>query len=136
VRSDLESELLIRCCTASATSSAAIGELAARPVEWDRFLALANRNSVTPLVAARLGAEAAAYLPQDLARAFELSYQVITLHGAPRKLPKRLRRATCRQSRSRVRRSQLPRTAMSRCEYLETSTSWCASRTFRALTKC
>jgi hypothetical protein len=81
VRCDLESELLIRCCTASATSSAAIRELAATPVEWNRFLELANRNSVTPLVGARLGAEAAAYLPQDLARAFELSYQVNALRS-------------------------------------------------------
>jgi hypothetical protein len=81
VRCDLESELLIRCCTASATSSAAIAELAARPVEWNRFLALANRNSVTPLVGARLGAEAAAYLPPHLARAFELSYQVNALRS-------------------------------------------------------
>ena len=78
---DLESELLIRCCAASATSAAAIAELAARPVEWDRFLALANRNNVAPLVAARLGAEAAAYLPPHLARALELSYQVNALRS-------------------------------------------------------
>lgn len=76
MRCDLESELLIRCCTASATSSAAIRELAARGVDWNRFLALVNRNSVTPLVGARLGAEAAAYLPPHFARALELSYQV------------------------------------------------------------
>lgn len=78
---DLESELLIRCCAVSATGSAAIAELAARPVDWDRFLALANRNSVTPLVAARLGAEAAAYLPPHVARALELSYQVNALRS-------------------------------------------------------
>ena len=52
---DLESELLIRCCMSSATGSAAIGELAARGVEWDRFLALANRNGITAIVGARPG---------------------------------------------------------------------------------
>ena len=78
---DLESELLIRCCAASATGSAAIGELAARPVDWDRFLALANRNSVTPLVAARLRTETAANLPPRLARALELSYQINALRS-------------------------------------------------------
>jgi len=77
---DLESELLIRCCTASTTGSGAIRELAARPIEWNRFLALANRNSVTPLVGARLGAEAA-YLPPQIARALELSYQVNALRS-------------------------------------------------------
>ena len=78
---DLESELLIRCCAASPPGSAAIGELAARPVDWDRFLALANRNSVTPLVAARLRTETAAYLPPRVARAIELSYQVNALRS-------------------------------------------------------
>ena len=79
---DLESELLIRCCAASATGSAAIGELAARPVGWDRFLVLANRNGVTPLVGARLRTEAAANLPPRLARALELSYQVNALRSS------------------------------------------------------
>ena len=78
---DLESELLIRCCAASAPGSAAIGELAARPVDWDRFLALANRNSVTPLVAARLRTETAANLPPRVARAIELSYQINALRS-------------------------------------------------------
>jgi len=32
---DLESELLIRCCAASAMGSVAIGELTARIVEWN-----------------------------------------------------------------------------------------------------
>ena len=78
---DLESELLTRCCAASATGSAAIGELAARPVDWNRFLALANRNGVAPLAGARLGADAAAYLPPHLARALALSYQVNALRS-------------------------------------------------------
>ena len=81
MRRDLESELLIRCCTPSPTSSIAIRELAARGVDWNRFLALVNRNSVTPLVGARLGIEAAAYLPPHLARALELSYQVNALRS-------------------------------------------------------
>jgi Uncharacterised nucleotidyltransferase len=78
---DLESELLIRCCAASATDSAAIGELAARPVDWDRFLALANHNGVTPLAGARLRTETAANLPPRLARSLELSYQVNALRS-------------------------------------------------------
>jgi hypothetical protein len=81
VRRDLESELLIRCCAASTTGSAAIGELAAGPVDWDRFLALANRNSVTPLVGVRLRTETAANLPPRLARALELSYQANALRS-------------------------------------------------------
>ena len=34
--------------------------LVERGVDWNRFLALANRNSVTPMVGARIGAEGAA----------------------------------------------------------------------------
>ncbi len=54
-------------------------ELAGRGVDWNRFLALANRNSVTPMVGARLGAEGAANLPPHVARALRLSYQVNAL---------------------------------------------------------
>jgi len=51
-------------------------KLAGRWIDWDRFLAIANRNSVTPMISARLGAECAADLPPHVARALRLSYQV------------------------------------------------------------
>jgi hypothetical protein len=49
---DAESELLLRCCTVSGlfADSRAMLELAARRVDWSRFLALANRNSITAMV--------------------------------------------------------------------------------------
>jgi Uncharacterised nucleotidyltransferase len=56
-------------------------ELASRGVDWSRFLALANRNCVTPIVGARLGAETGATLPQDIARVLALSYQVNALRS-------------------------------------------------------
>jgi|SRR5208282_61594 len=78
---DPESELLLRCCAASGplTESAAMWELAGRGVDWNRFLALANRNSVTPMAAARLSAEGAVNLPPHAARALRLNYQVNAL---------------------------------------------------------
>jgi len=53
--------------------------LAGCGVDWNRFLALANRNSVAPMVGARLGAEGVANLPPHVARALRLSYQVNAL---------------------------------------------------------
>ncbi len=53
--------------------------LATRGVDWNRFLALANRNGVAPMAGARLGAEGAANLPPHVARALRLSYQVNAL---------------------------------------------------------
>jgi len=54
-------------------------ELTARGVDWNRFLSLANSNSVTPMIAARLSAEGAANLPRHVARALRLSYEVNAL---------------------------------------------------------
>jgi Uncharacterised nucleotidyltransferase len=78
---DTESELLLRCCAVSGASadSRAIQQSIERGIAWNRFLMLANRNSVTPMVAARLGAEGVANLPPHVARALRLSYQVNTL---------------------------------------------------------
>ncbi len=53
--------------------------LAARGVDWNRFLALANRNGVAPMAGARLGAEGDANLPPHVARALRLSYEVNAL---------------------------------------------------------
>lgn len=80
---DAEIELLLRCCSVSGpfADSRTMLELAARRDDWNRFLALANRNSVTPMVAARLGVEGAANLPPHLARALRLSYQVNALRN-------------------------------------------------------
>ncbi len=50
-----------------------------RGVDWNRFLALANRNSVAPIAGARLGAEGAANLPPHVAHALRLSYEVNAL---------------------------------------------------------
>lgn len=54
-------------------------ELVERGIDWNRFLALANRNGVAPMVTARLGAEGAANLPSHVARALRLSYEVNAL---------------------------------------------------------
>jgi hypothetical protein len=81
---DAESELLLRCCAVSGpfADSPAMRELAGRGVDGDRFLALANRNSVTPMVGARLCPEGAAdLLPPRIARALRLSYQVNALRS-------------------------------------------------------
>lgn len=80
---DTESELLLRCCAVSGAfaDSRAMLELAARRVDWNRFLALANRNSVAPTAGARLGAEGAANLPAHVARALRLSCQVNALRS-------------------------------------------------------
>ena len=80
---DAERELLLRCCAASGplAGSAAMRECAGRGVDWDRFLALANRNSVTPMAGARLGAEGVANLPPYVARALRFSYQVNALRS-------------------------------------------------------
>jgi len=76
---DAESELLLRCCAVSRPDGTAMRELAGRCIDWSRFLAAANRNSVTPMISARLGAEGAADLPPHVARALRLSYQVNAL---------------------------------------------------------
>ena len=80
---DVESDLLLRCCAVSGTfaDSRPMPELVERGVDWNRFLMLANRNSVTPMVGARLGAEGAANLPRHLARALRLSYEVNALRS-------------------------------------------------------
>jgi Uncharacterised nucleotidyltransferase len=56
-------------------------ELAGSGIDWNRFLALANRNCVTPMVGARLGGEASASLPPDVARVLGLSYQANALRS-------------------------------------------------------
>jgi len=78
---DAERELLLRCCAASGplADGAAMLALIERGVDWNRFLALANRNSVTPMAAARLTAEGVVNLPSHAARALRLSYQVNAL---------------------------------------------------------
>jgi hypothetical protein len=53
--------------------------LVERGVDWNRFLALANRNSVAPMVGARLSVEGVANLPPHVARALGLSYRVNAL---------------------------------------------------------
>ena len=65
-----EGELLLRCCAASGplADGPAMRELVERGVDWDRFLALANRNSVTPMVDAHLGAAGAANPPPHAAQ--------------------------------------------------------------------
>lgn len=67
---DAESELLLRCCAVSGpfAESAAMRTLVERGVDWHRFLALANRNSVTPMVDAHLGAAGAANPPPHAAQ--------------------------------------------------------------------
>ena len=79
--SGAEHELLLRCCavTGSFAEDSAISALVERGVDWNRFLALANRNGVAPMVAARLGAQAAASLTPQVARALRLSYEVNAL---------------------------------------------------------
>src|SRR5271156_1770944 len=80
---DTESELLLQCCAVSGAfaDSRAIWESIERGIDWNRFLALANRNSVMPMVGARLGAEGAANLPRHVARALRLSYEVNALRS-------------------------------------------------------
>ena len=74
---------MLRCCSVSGAfaDSRAMLELAARRVDWNRFLALANRNGVTPMAGARLGEEGAASLPPRVARAMRLSCQVTALRN-------------------------------------------------------
>ena len=78
---DAESELLFRCCAVFGpfADSQAIFALVERGVDWNRFLVLANHNALTPMVAARLGAEGVANLPSHVARMLRLSYQVNAL---------------------------------------------------------
>jgi len=78
---DTECQLILRCCAASGpfADTRALFELVQRGVDWDRFLAIANRNSVTPMVAARLTAEGFAGIPGHVARALRLSYEVNAL---------------------------------------------------------
>ena len=80
---DAESELLLRCCAVSGpfADGQAIFALVERGVDWNRFLVLANRNALTPMVAARLGAEGVANLPSHVARTLRLSYQVNALRS-------------------------------------------------------
>jgi hypothetical protein len=76
-----ECALLLRCCATwdPFADSVALSELIERGVDWDRFLALANRNGVAPLVAARLGAEGVAKPPAHVARALSLGYEINAL---------------------------------------------------------
>src|SRR5277367_107851 len=80
---DTESELLLRCCAVSAplADGPKMRELTARRVDWNRFLALANHNSVTPMVGARLSSEGAAELPRHVVRALRQSYEVNALRS-------------------------------------------------------
>jgi Uncharacterised nucleotidyltransferase len=71
---DAESELLLRFCAAPAVSGDR-GAIRLDAVDWDRFLALANRNSVTPMIGARLAAHDFDGLPSRVARALQLSYE-------------------------------------------------------------
>jgi Uncharacterised nucleotidyltransferase len=79
--SDTEWELLVRCCAVSGpvVDNPAVLALIERGVDWNRFLALANRNCVTPMVGARLAVEGAADLPRPVARVLRLSYEVNAL---------------------------------------------------------
>src|SRR5208283_4643249 len=52
-----------------------------RGIDWNRFLALANRNCIAPIVGATLGAETSADLPPNVARALRLSYEVNALRS-------------------------------------------------------
>jgi Uncharacterised nucleotidyltransferase len=72
---DREIELLLRCCAASAplTGPAARSALVESGINWDRFIALADRNCVTPLVAARLYGERDC-LPSEVAQKLRMSY--------------------------------------------------------------
>jgi hypothetical protein len=76
-----EHELILRCCAASGSfaDTRALSELIERGVDWDRFLALANRNGVAPVVAARLRAEGVAKPPPHVARALMLGYEINAL---------------------------------------------------------
>ncbi len=58
-----------------------MGECAGRGVDWDLFLALADRNRVTPMVGARLGAEGIANPPPYVARALRFSYEINALRN-------------------------------------------------------
>jgi hypothetical protein len=60
---------------------AAIWECAGRVVDWDRFIALADRNGVIPMVGARLGAEGVANPPPHIVRALRFNYQVNALRS-------------------------------------------------------
>ena len=92
-----------------------------------------HRNSVTPMVDARLGAEAAANLTPQVARALGFGYEVNALRcnylaGAPSKSSIPSRPAAFLRLQSRVLRSRLPRTATLRCGCSETWISWCGWR--------
>jgi hypothetical protein len=78
---DAERELILRACAVSGpfADTRALAEAVERGVDWPRFLALANRNNVSPIVAARLTAEGVANLPRHVARALRLSYEVNAL---------------------------------------------------------
>jgi hypothetical protein len=78
---DAERELILRSCAVSGAfaDTPAISALVERGVDWERFLAIASRNSVTPMVAARLTAEGVARLPARVARALRLGYEVNAL---------------------------------------------------------
>ena len=135
---DAESELLLRCCAVSGplADGPTMRELTARGVDWNRFLSLANRNSVTPMIAARLGAEGAANLPRHVARALRLSYEVNALRsnhraGCAVEIVDSFAAAACRRLQSRVRLSRLPPTVTSRCGCSEIWISWCGSRICR-----
>jgi hypothetical protein len=72
---DREIELLLRCCAASAPLTGPT--ISPAPIDsginWDRFVALADRNCVTPLVSASLYGERD-YLPSEVAQKLRLSY--------------------------------------------------------------
>jgi len=78
---DIEKELLLRCCAVSGpyANNPAMLALVEGDVDWNRLLDLANRNSITAMVGARLGVEGAANLPPHVARALHLSYEVNAL---------------------------------------------------------
>jgi hypothetical protein len=76
---DRERELLIRCCASPASVAAlSIVEIVERGVDWNRFMFLANRNSVTPMVAARLVGDLASdggNIPAQIARTLKVGYE-------------------------------------------------------------
>jgi len=78
---DAERELVLRSCavTGPYADTGALSALIERGVDWERFLAIANRNSVTPMAAARLTAEGVARLPERVARSLRLAYEVNAL---------------------------------------------------------
>jgi hypothetical protein len=76
-----EHELILRCCASSGpfADTRALSERIQPGVDWDRFLALANRNGVACVIAARLGAEGVAKPPPHVARALMLGYEINVL---------------------------------------------------------